>query len=80
MTTAQKKKAKAAARRSKQKQQKSNGDTTTKNNNNKKPLTKNQKFVEEDPYGELLLKKDPLDEAKKYTSILSKQVPQFIDT
>jgi len=77
MTAAQKKKAKAAARRSKQKAQKSNGSSST---NNKKPLTKSQEFVEEDPNGELLLKKDPLNEAMKYTSILSKQAPQYIDT
>mmetsp|Transcript_3682 Transcript_3682/g.10403 ORF Transcript_3682/g.10403 Transcript_3682/m.10403 type:complete len:895 (+) Transcript_3682:347-3031(+) len=89
MTAAERKKAKAIARKKrvqaekreaaekKRKEEKAAGNGDQKNAGKKgtKPS-----FIDEDPNGKELLKADALEEAKKYSSILSKHCPQRIGT
>lgn len=89
MTAAQRKKAKAiarkkraqaekreaAAKKMKEQQAAENGDQKNVPKKGAKPS-----FVDEDPDGKELLKKDPLEEAKKYSAILSKHCPKRLGT
>jgi peptide alpha-N-acetyltransferase len=52
-----------------------NGDNKKENQKGGKPA-----IVEEDPFGKELLKKDPLEEAKKYSSILASYAPKTLET
>ncbi|KAG7359972.1 NMDA receptor-regulated protein 1 [Nitzschia inconspicua] len=85
MSAAERKKAKAVARKKaaqakkKEDAKKKNDDTPAENGQQTK---KGEKLspVEEDPEGDDLLKKDPIEEAKNYSSILSKHCPKRIGT
>jgi N-alpha-acetyltransferase 15/16, NatA auxiliary subunit len=87
MSAAERKKAKAIARKKaaqvkkKEAEKKKNDDISTENGGAQKPK-KGDKLspVEEDPEGKELLKKDALEEAKNYSSILSKHCPNRIGT
>jgi hypothetical protein len=77
MNAAERKKAKAVARKKKKVAEKKEAEEEEKeaeaaNGNNKKQNQKGGKpaVVEQDPFGKELLKKDPLEEAKKYSSIV----------
>ena len=83
MTAAQRKKAKAIARKKKNQAEKKEAERRQKeaeaaeNGGSKK---KGKVPVDEDPDGKELMKKDPLEEAKKYTSILAKYSPGRFET
>jgi hypothetical protein len=77
---ARKKRAKAekeeeAAKKKQQQQAAENGDQKNAQKKGAKPS-----FIDQDPYGKELLKADPLEEAKKYSAILSKHCPKRIGT
>lgn len=85
MTSAQRKKAKAIARKkraqaekkeaaAKKKKEQEAAENGDQKNAPKKPAQPS--FVDEDPDGKELLKVDPLEEAKKYSAILSKHCPK----
>ena len=89
MTAAEKKKAKAIARKKraqaekkeaagKKKREQEAADNGGEKNAPKKgaPLS----YIDEDPDGKELLKADPLDEARKYSAILSKHCPKRLGT
>jgi hypothetical protein len=89
MNAAEKKKAKAVARKKKKVAEKKEAveeeekeAASAANGNNKKENQKGGKpaIVEEDPFGKELLKKDPLEEAKKYSSILASYAPKSLET
>jgi hypothetical protein len=82
MTAAEKKKAKAIARKKKKKAADKQKDTAEETNGDKKSNKNAQKpvVVDPDPDGKELLKKDPLEEAKIYSAILSKHAPKNITT
>ncbi|KAL3918249.1 MAG: hypothetical protein SGILL_004327 [Bacillariaceae sp.] len=89
MTAAERKKAKAIARKkaaqAKKKEEaekKKNDEKALENGGQKNAPKKGEKLslVEEDPEGKELLKRDPLEEAKKFSSILSKHSPNRIGT
>ena len=95
MTAAARKKAKAIARKKKKMAEKkaneekerrekeaaeaaakeNQGNNNKNNNQRKRPVV-----VDEDPNGEELLKKKPLEECKKYSSILSQYAPKRMST
>ena len=83
MTAAERKKAKAIARKKKkaaekkEEEEKAAADSAAKENQKKgiKPAV-----VDEDPKGEALLKRDPLEEAKKFSAILSRHAPFRLST
>jgi peptide alpha-N-acetyltransferase len=85
MNAAQKKKAKAIARKKriqaekKEAEEKKKEEAETEENGgaNKKGKAS---AVDEDPDGKELLQKDPLEEAKQYSAILSKHCPQRFGT
>jgi NMDA receptor-regulated protein 1 len=86
MDAAQRKKAKAIARKKKKSSEKKETELKAKgeetHNGNQK---QNQKAVkgavlDEDPLGMEYLKKDPLEEAKKYSSMLAKFSPKNLET
>ena len=72
MTAAERKKAKAIARKKKKVSEKKEEDSS----NSKGKVSP----VDEDSEGKELLKLDPLDEAKKYSSILSRHCPRRFGT
>jgi peptide alpha-N-acetyltransferase len=87
MTAAEKKKAKAVARKkaalAKKKEvaeKKKSEDKASENGGQKNAPKKGEKlsWVEEDPEGKDLLNKDPLEEARKLSSILSKHSPNRV--
>jgi hypothetical protein len=85
MNAAEKKKAKAVARKKKKVAEKKEAVEEEKevaNGSNKKQNQKGGKpaIVEEDPFGKELLKKDPLEEAKKYSSMLASYAPKSLVT
>lgn len=89
MTAAERKKAKAIARKkaaqAKKKQEaekKRNEEKASENGGQKNAPKKGEKLslVEEDPEGKELLKRDPLEEASKFSAILSKHSPNRIGT
>lgn len=90
MNAAEKKKAKAVARKKKKvaekkeavEEEEKEAATAAANGNNKKENQKGVKpaIVEDDPFGKELLKKDPLEEAKKYSSILASYAPKCLET
>mmetsp|Transcript_20010 Transcript_20010/g.29024 ORF Transcript_20010/g.29024 Transcript_20010/m.29024 type:complete len:901 (+) Transcript_20010:308-3010(+) len=92
MTAAQRKKAKAIARKKKKSAEKKAAEAAEKrkveeekmNDQNgskkKKAGGSSPSVVDEDPDGEELLKRDPLEEAKKYSATLSKHAPNRIST
>jgi len=95
MTAAERKKAKAIARKKKKAIEKKalrqaeerRGDASNKlNGNDKKKLAQQGSnggvlsFVEEDPDGKELLKRDPLSEAKRYVATLVKNAPNRFGT
>jgi hypothetical protein len=87
MNAAERKKAKAVARKKKKVAEKKEAEEEEKeaeaaNGNNKKQNQKGGKpaVVEQDPFGKELLKKDPLEEAKKYSSIVVSYAPKRLET
>lgn len=89
MTAAEKKKAKAVARKKKalaekeaekRKQETETAENGAGQNTGAQQKKGKQSPVEEDADGKELLKKDPLDEAKKYSAILSKHCPNRLGT
>jgi NMDA receptor-regulated protein 1 len=88
MDAAERKKAKAIARKKKkasekkETEMKTKSDETVVQNGNQKANQKNNKgaVVDEDPLGLEYLKKSPLDEAKKYSSMLAKYAPENLTT
>jgi peptide alpha-N-acetyltransferase len=86
MTAAERKKAKAIARKKKRKSEadKEKKDDQAKKGANgdkgKQGKTEKPSFIDEDPNGEELLKKDPLEECKKFTSMLAMYNPKDINT
>ena len=89
MTAAQKKKAKAIARKKRAQaekrvaaEQKKKEQEAAENGDQKNAPKKGSKpsFIDEDPDGKELLKADPLEEAKKYSAILSKHCPKRLGT
>lgn len=89
MTAAQRKKAKAIARKKRAQAEKREAAAKKKkeqeaaeNGDNKNAQKKGSKpsFIDEDPEGKELLKANPLEEAKKYSAILSKHCPKRPDT
>jgi len=88
MTAAERKKAKAIARKKKKAAEKKaaiaaeEGKEANGGDKNKKKggVATKPDIVDEDPNGDLLLKKDPLEEAKKYTAILTKNAPRRFST
>lgn len=86
MTAAERKRAKAIARKKKKKagaeKEKKDEQARKGTNGEKGKQGKNDKpsFIDEDPNGEELLKKDPLDEANKFSSLLAMHAPKEIAT
>lgn len=88
MTAAERKKAKAAARRKKKNTEKeaalvaTTAQQSSKSDGSDGQQGKNSSpaVVDEDPNGELLLKRDPIEEAKKYTNILVNHAPKSLMT
>jgi hypothetical protein len=90
MSAAERKKAKAVARKKKKVAEKKEAvaveeekeAATAANGDNKKENQKGGKpaIVEEDPFGKELLKKNPLEEAKKYSSMLATYAPKSLET
>lgn len=80
MTAAERKKAKAIARKKKKAAEKKAVELEEKQKaeNNGKPPKKGS--VDEDPDGTELLKKDPLEEARNFSSVLSKHSPGKVST
>ena len=89
MTAAQRKKAKAIARKKraqaekkeaaeKKKREQQEAENGDQKNGPKKGARPS--FIDEDPDGKELVKLDPMNEAKKYSSILSKHCPKRIGT
>lgn len=84
MNAAEKKKAKAIARKKKKASEKKEAEIQTKkeDNGNQKPIQKGGKppVVDEDPLGKEYLKKDPLEQAKKFSSMLADYAPKNLET
>ena len=90
MTAAEKKKAKAIARKKRAQAEKKEAAEKKKREQQATEIAGDQKnaqkkgaplsFIEEDFYGKELLKADPLDEARKYSAILSKHCPKRLGT
>jgi peptide alpha-N-acetyltransferase len=88
MTAAERKKAKAIARKKKaqaekKEAEKQKNESQNEDNGGGKTASKKRDKsspIEEDPDGKELLKKDPLEEAKNYSAILSKHCPNRIGT
>lgn len=92
MTAAERKKAKAIQRKKKKAAEKKAAEEAEKQkakaaafeggdeNGNKKKKTGQPVVVDTDPDGKELLKKDPIEEAKKYTAILAKHAPNCVTT
>ena len=74
MSAAERKKAKAIARKKKKSAER---ETQSKDGNGQ---SRNPGSVHDDPRGELLLKRDPLEEAKKYVNTLVNSAPNCIST
>ena len=76
MSAAERKKAKAIARKNKKKAEKKAEESPAEN------AKKNGKasYVDEDPNGEELLKKDPLEELRKMAAMLARYAPQNVET
>uniref|UniRef100_A0A7S3LAC1 Uncharacterized protein n=1 Tax=Amphora coffeiformis TaxID=265554 RepID=A0A7S3LAC1_9STRA len=84
MTAAERKRAKAIARKKKRKTGAEKKEEAEKKsaNGDKGKTGKNGKpsFIDEDPDGEELLKKDPLEESNKFSSMLAMYAPKDIQT
>jgi N-alpha-acetyltransferase 15/16, NatA auxiliary subunit len=86
MDAAERKKAKAVARKKKKALEKKETVSSTQEhdiaqNGNQKPNQKGKvDIIDEDPLGLEYLKKDHLEEAKKYSSMLAKFAPQNLET
>jgi N-alpha-acetyltransferase 15/16, NatA auxiliary subunit len=81
MTAAEKKKAKAIARKKRNQAEKKAAQEKKKEEDDEKDGKKKKKHVlDEDPEGAELLKKNPLEEASKFSSILAKYSPKRIET
>lgn len=86
MTAAERKKAKAIARKKKKAAEKKEAELQQKQAETENGgKNKNQKggkpqVVEKDPLGKELLKKDPLDEARKYSTILACYAPNNLES
>jgi len=83
MTAAERKKAKAIARKKKKAAEKKMEEekvaaAEAANANQKKGAK--PAVIDEDPNGEALLKRDPLEEAKKFSAILSRHAPSRLST
>jgi NMDA receptor-regulated protein 1 len=84
MNAAEKKKAKAIARKKKKATEKREAELQAKKeeNGNQKsnPKGGKQAVVDEDPLGKEYLKRDPLEEAKKLSAMLTKYAPKNLET
>lgn len=82
MSAAERKKAKAIARKKKKATEKKEEKAEENGGAKKSAAAKGGKnsFVDEDPLGEEYLKKDPIEEAKKYSSMLVQYAPKNIET
>lgn len=91
MTAAERKKAKAIARKKKkaaEKKEAESKDASNKKSSSDNGSTKHtnhnkgskQVVVDPDPLGKELLKKDPVEEAKKYSSMLAQYAPRRVET
>lgn len=87
MTAAQKKKAKAVARKKKKTAEKKAAeaaekqkDQEAKENGNKSKKAQAEAVKDTDPDGKELLKKDPLEEANKYSTMLAAHAPNQLST
>ena len=83
MSAAERKKAKAIARKKKKAEEKKESELRQKdavNGGNKNQKGGKPAVVDEDPLGKELLKKDPLEEAKKYSALLARYAPQLLET
>jgi len=85
MSAAERKKAKAIARKKKKASEKKVEDRKAKGSDAENGKANNQKdgknaVVDEDPLGTEYLKKDPLEEARKYSLMLSKYAPNRLQT
>ena len=84
MTAAERKRAKAIARKKKRKtgaDKKEEADKkTTNGDKGKQGKSGKPSFIDEDPDGEELLKKDPLEESRKFSSMLAMYAPKEIRT
>lgn len=80
MSAAERKKAKAVARKKKKAAEKKEAQQKEKDQENGNKKTKGGKpsVVDTDPLGLELLKKDPLDEARKYAAMLTRYAPKDI--
>jgi len=81
MSPAERKKAKAIARKKKKASEKKTDDKKTKDTNTENGNDQSQKagknsVIDDDPLGREYLKKNPLEEAKKYSLMLSKYAPK----
>lgn len=84
MTAVEKKKAKAIARKKKKAIEKKEAELQAKKEENGTPKS-NQKggkpsAIDEDPFGKVHLKKVPIEEAKKFSAMLTKYAPKDLET
>ncbi|CAJ1952474.1 unnamed protein product [Cylindrotheca closterium] len=84
MTAAERKKAKAIARKKKKQAEKKKAEGQKKDdaNGDKGDQADGSKMtdLDEDPNGDEMMKRDPLEECQKYSSILSKHCPHKLET
>lgn len=85
MTAAERKKAKAIARKKKKTEEKSSTEQEQEvangsGSNKKNGKSAKQGVVDEDPLGKELLQKDPLDEARKYSAMLTQYAPKSLES
>lgn len=86
MDASERKKAKAIARKKKkasekkETEMKAKGEETHQNGNQKPNQKAKGAVIDEDPFGLEYLKKDPMEEAKKYSSMLAKFAPKNLET
>ena len=84
MTAAERKKAKAIARKKKKAEEKKEADLLRKeaesNGKNKNQKGVKPAVADEDPLGKEFLKKDPLEEAKKYSAMLTRYAPKSLQS
>jgi N-alpha-acetyltransferase 15/16, NatA auxiliary subunit len=80
MNAAEKKKAKAIARKKKKASEKKEAELQSKKEDNGNQKGIKPAVTEEDPFGKQYLKKEPLEEAKKLSAMLTKYAPNKLET
>ena len=80
MNAMEKKKAKAIARKKKKAEEKKEADMQLKREQNGSQKGGKLSFVDEDPFGKELLKKNALDEAKSFSFLLTTHSPNHIES